>query len=234
MRDQLRRAQRLASVGTMSAMLAHEFNNLFTPVVAYASHALQTGDVDMMKKALDKTLKHVAIIRGMCDRIVGLVKNGESGASSYPVRKLVDDALGCLGRDLSKDNIVVNIQVDPALAVRVNGHQIQQILYNLILNARQAMLGRHGRLTIDAEPVGADQTAVHVRDTGCGIAPENIDRIFEPFFSTKENADRPDQRGLGLGLAICRDLAEEQGGELTVESEVGVGTTFTLTLPRAE
>jgi len=218
----------------MSAMIAHEFNNLFTPVMAYARQALDTGDVDLMKKALEKTLAHIPIIRGMCDRIVGMVKNGETGRSRHSLRKLVEDALGCLGRDPAKDNITVTIQVDPQLEVQVNGHQIQQVLLNLILNARQAMLGRRGRLTIDAEPDGAGKVAIHVRDSGCGIREEDLPRIFEPFFSTKQYADKPDKRGLGLGLTICRDIVEEHGGELTVESKLGQGTTVTLTGPAAE
>jgi len=96
------------------------------------------------------------------------------------------------------------------------------------------MLGRRGSLTIDAEPVAGGRVAVHVRDSGCGIREEDLPRIFEPFFSTKQYADRPDKRGLGLGLTICRDIVEEHGGELTVESKLGEGTTFTLTVPAAE
>ncbi len=234
LREQLRHTQRLASIGTMAAMIAHEFNNLFTPVMAYARQALDTGDVELMKKALDKALTNIQIIRQMSDRIVGLVKNGETGSTPHPLRKLVEDALGCLGRDLIKDNIALNVQIDPQLCVRVNGHQIQQVLLNLILNARQAMLGRRGRLTIDAAPDASGRIAVHVRDTGCGIREEDLPRIFEPFFSTKQYADKPDKRGLGLGLTICKEIVEEHGGELTVESRIGVGTTFTLTLPANE
>jgi len=234
LRDQLRHAQRLASIGTMAAMLAHEFNNFFTPIVGYGRQALDTNDVALMRKAIEKTLTNTQILRQMADRIVGMVKNGETGTSRHLVRQLVDDSLGCLGRDLSKDNIAVNIQIDPELAVRVNGHQMQQVLFNLVLNARQAMLGRRGRLTIDAEPTGTGMIAIHVRDTGCGIRDEDLPLIFKPFFTTKQYADRPDKRGLGLGLAICRELVEEHGGELTVESRLGEGTTFTLTVPAAE
>jgi C4-dicarboxylate-specific signal transduction histidine kinase len=233
LKKQLRHAQRLASLGTMSAMLAHEFNNLFTPVMAYAQQALESDDKELMRKACEKALKHTTIMRQMADRLVGMVKNGEVGTSRYAVQQLVEDSLGCLARNPAKDNITVNLQIDPSLAVRVNGHQTQQVLFNLIINARQAMLGRPGRLTIDAEPVENDAVAIHVRDTGCGIPSENLERIFEPFFSTKQYADKADRRGLGLGLAICKDLVEENGGELTVDSQVNVGTTFTLTLPAA-
>jgi len=234
LREQLRHAQRLASLGTMSAMLAHEFNNQFTPVMAYARQALDTGDVELMRKALEKTLDRIEILRQMSGRIVGMARNGESGPSRQLLRPLVEDALGCLCRDLAKDNITLNVQVDPELTVRANRTHLQQVLFNLILNARQAMLGRPGRLTIEAEPAGPDRVAVRVRDTGCGIKAEDLPRIFEPFFSTKCYADKPDKRGLGLGLTICKELVEEDGGELSVESRVGAGTTFTILLPGGE
>jgi signal transduction histidine kinase len=75
---------------------------------------------------------------------------------------------------------------------------------------------------------------IHVRDNGCGIPRENLSRIFKPFFSTKTSADKPDKRGLGLGLSICHDIIEELGGRLSVTSELNVGTTFTIALPIAD
>ena len=234
MQGQLRQTQKLASIGTTAAMFAHEFNNLFTPVLAYAQQALDTGDVDLMKLALNKTLDRVAIVRQMADRVVGLARQPHAGVKSVKVAELVENAVGCLCRDLDKDNITVKVQIDESLAVRANENQLLQVLFNLVINARQAMLGRRGRLTIDANPTGSGQVVINIRDTGCGIEPENLDRIFEQFFSTKTDADKPDRRGLGLGLAICRDIIEEHDGTITVASEPGQGTTFTLILPQAE
>jgi signal transduction histidine kinase len=234
MREQLRQTQKLASIGTTAAMVAHEFNNLLTPVVAYARQALDTDDVALMRTALNKTLQRAQGLREMADRIVGLAKQSDTVVKAVNVKDLVENALGCLGRELGKDNIAVNLQIDPGLSVRANENQLLQVLFNLVINARQAMLGRRGRLTIDAAPTRDAQVLISVRDTGCGISTANLPHIFEPFFTTKKSADRPDRRGLGLGLSICRDIMDELGGTISVESTENVGTTFTLKLPLSE
>ena len=235
LRQQLRQSQKLASIGTTAAMIAHEFNNLFTPVVAYAGHALECDDADLMRKALTKTLEQVEVMHTMADRVVGLAKQPNGGVKPVPVLKLTENAIGCLCRDPKKDNIGVNLQIDPDLKIRVNENQLTQVLFNLVINARQAMLGRRGRLTVDAAPHPDDPewVRINVRDTGHGITPEDLERIFEPFFSTKTNATRPDQKGLGLGLSICRDIIEELDGTIEAHSKLNVGTTFTITLPAA-
>lgn len=234
LRLQLRQTQKLASIGTTAAMLAHEFNNLFTPVVAYASHALQENDVELMRKTLEKMLQRIETMGAMSDRLVGMAKQPDGVIKAIGLLDLIENAVSCLGRDLQKDNITLTLQIDPELKVRANENQLLQVVFNLIINARQAMLGRRGRLTIDAHRPDEDHVVLNVRDSGCGIPPENLERIFEPFFSTKQHADKPDRRGLGLGLTICRDIIEELDGTITVESEVNAGTTFTITLPRAD
>ena len=228
---QLRQAQKLASLGATAAVIAHEFNNLFTPIVAYARHALDTNDVPLMQRALEKTLAQVEVMRNMSDRIIGLAKQGDSAIKAVNVAQIATNAVECLCRDLGRDNITLQIQIDPTLAVRANEGSLLQVLFNLVINARQAMLGRRGRLTIDAAARNG-RVQINVRDTGCGIPPENLERIFEPFFTTKTGADKPDR--LGLGLAICRDMIEELNGTIRVTSEVNVGTTFTIDLPQAE
>lgn len=234
MKAQVRQAQKLASVGTTAAMMAHEFNNLLTPVVAYARQALDTEDPGLMRIALSKTLERTDVLRQMADRVVGLARNPESGVKAICVRNVVENAIGCLGRELARDNIALNLQIDPQLAVRANENQLLQVFFNLFINARQAMLGRRGRLSVDAAPTAPGRVTINVRDTGSGITSENLSRIFEPFFSTKQHEDRIERRGLGLGLSISRDIIEELGGTIAVTSEVGAGTTFTLTLPHAE
>lgn len=235
LKRQLRQAQKLASIGTSTAMIAHEFNNLFTPVVAYAQHALDTDDVELMRKALAKTVDRCATMRNMADRLIGLAKNADSAVKTIRVLDVAQAAIECLGRDPQKDNITVNLQIDPDLTVRANENGLMQVLFNLVINARQALLGRgRGRLTLDAAPTPEGRVEINVRDNGCGIPAENLERIFEPFFSTKQDADKPDRRGLGLGLAICREIIEELDGRLSVSSEVNKGTTFTIILPRGE
>lgn len=233
MKAQLRHAQKLASIGTTAAMIAHEFNNLLTPVVAYARQALDTEDPGLMRVALTKTLERTEILRQMADRVVGFAKNPEASVRSVKLLKVIENAVGCLGRDLSRDNIVLNLQIDPELSIRGNENQLLQVFFNLVINARQAMLGRRGRLTIDATAHGEERVEINVRDTGMGIAPENLSKIFDPFFSTKQHEDRAERRGLGLGLSISRDIVRELGGEISVTSQPGAGTTFTIVLPRS-
>lgn len=234
LRAQLRHAQKLAALGTTAAMIAHEFNNMLTPVVAYASEALSRDDVELMRTALKKTLERADTMRAMIDRVVGLAKHGDAGLRAVKVLEVVESAVGCIGRDLAKDNITLQMQIDADLTVRANENQLLQVLFNLVNNARQAMLGRRGRLSIDANASKGGQVEINIRDTGCGISAEDLPHIFEPFFSTKLDAAKPDQRGLGLGLSICCDIIEELNGQIAVASQPGTSTTFTITLPQAD
>lgn len=231
LKKQLRESQRLASLGTMSAMIAHEFNNLMTPVISYAQYAIEKDDQALMKRAVEKSLQQAKRASQMCDRILGLASQQHLGPGPVELAPLVSETVASLGRDLSKDNIQLRLDVPEGLRVRANAGHLQQVLFNLVLNARQAILGRAGSLRISAEPVEGGQVALRVRDSGCGIKPENLENIWQPFFTTRRQADRPDQRGIGLGLTICKDIVEEQGGSIAVESQAGAGTTFTIVLP---
>jgi two-component system, NtrC family, sensor kinase len=93
------------------------------------------------------------------------------------------------------------------------------------------MLGHPGSLVVQAETLADNTVAIRIKDSGCGIKPEDLERIWEPFFTTRRHGDRPDQRGIGLGLTICRDIIEELDGTIGAESQPGMGTTFTITLP---
>lgn len=231
---QVQRLQRLAALGTMSAMLAHEFNNLMTPIVGYAQFALQRKDPAQMATALEKTLKHSRRAASLCEKVLGMASDQQMGPTPTPVRPLALDALECLGRDLEKDGIEVGIDVDESLTVRAVAASLQQVLFNLVINARQATLGKRGRLTISAARTEQNEIRICVSDSGQGIRPEHIDQVFEPFFTTKSRQDQPDRRGLGLGLTISRQLIEESGGRLTVESRYGHGATFSIWLPSAD
>ncbi|MBP7934686.1 MAG: sensor histidine kinase [Phycisphaerae bacterium] len=234
LKARLRHSQKLATLGTTAAMTAHELNNMLTPVVAYCRDALDRNDPELMRLALSKTLDRAAAMRQMIDRVVGLARQSDTVIKAVNLHQVVEEAIGCLGRDLGKDGIQLNLQIDEKLTVRANENQLLQVLLNLVSNARQAMLGRRGRLSVDAAPTAEGQVQINVRDSGCGIPAEHLDAVFDPFFSTKTNAEKPDQRGLGLGLSISRDIIEEFGGRIEVASQLGVGTTFTVTLPASD
>jgi signal transduction histidine kinase len=119
---------------------------------------------------------------------------------------------------------------DPDLAVRADGDRLQQILLNLLTNAIK--FTERGGVTVSCS-AGGGFASIHVRDTGRGIAEDQLQRVFDPFVQVDAESVDPTQRGVGLGLAISRDLARAMGGDLTVESRVGEGTVFTVTLPLA-
>lgn len=236
LRAQVHKAQRLATLGTGAASLAHEFNNLLTPIFGYAQSALDSNDPSFMKKALDRTLKQAKIMTGMCDRILRLATDEPVERKPVQVLPVTQEAVGSLGRDLARDNITLNLQIDPELKVLADEHELLRVLLNLIINARQALLGRPGRLTIDAavNPADTERVLICVRDTGSGIKPEVLPRIFDAGFTTKQNAQRLELGGIGLGLSVSREIIEDNGGTLTAESTPDRGTTFTIDLPVAE
>jgi signal transduction histidine kinase len=237
LRDQLTESQRLATIGTIAAVIAHEFNNLLTPIVSYSQFALasaesDTPDMALIKKAQGKSYQSSNKAGKICASMLGLAR-GESCFSNVPVQHLVDEVLLVLARDPQKDGIALRVQVQPGLNVHGDPVQLEQVLLNLLINARQAMLGsRNGSLTIKACRDG-EKVKIQIIDTGPGIPPQHLDKIFQPFFTTKRDPRKGEHKGTGLGLAICKDIVEHHDGTIEVTSEVGRGTTFTVLLPAA-
>jgi signal transduction histidine kinase len=146
----------------------------------------------------------------------------------------VDEVLMVLARDPQKDGIALRVQIAPALRVHGDPVQLEQVLLNLLINARQAMLGKGGSLTVKAAMIeGSHELRLQVIDTGPGIPEKLLPKIFEPFFTTKGTARKGETKGTGLGLAICKEIIEHHRGRIEVQSEVGRGTTFNIYLPAA-
>ena len=233
MRDEMRQLHRLTVLGTAAATIAHEYNNLMTPVLTYAKYALDSGDIELMKKALTVTLKQTGIVTAMSRRVLGLAVDEPETGRTARLREVVEEAVACLCRDLTKDGITLKIDIPDDLAVQIDPRLLQQVLFNLLINARQAILGKSGRIAIEAVRNPDGHVALSVKDNGCGIPPDMLDRIFEPFATTKRGNGNGERSGVGLGLAICRDIVQENRGTISVASQVGAGTTFTLTFPVA-
>jgi signal transduction histidine kinase len=148
--------------------------------------------------------------------------------------KLIESSVVLLEREMMKYRIQVEVQFEPAPPALVCGNEIQQVLLNLLTNARQAM-PRGGRILIRvAHDVVADTVDLMVRDSGAGIPPEVLPRIFDRYFTTKSGPDASGKGGTGVGLAMCREIIESHQGKIRVESTVGIGTAFTLKLPVAK
>ena len=235
LREQLTESQRLATIGTIAAVIAHEFNNLLTPIVSYSQYALQSAesakpDSELIKKALSKAFQSSTKAGRICTSMLGLAR-GESSFGTVEIQRLVEETLLVLARDPQKDGIALRVQVQPGLTVHGDHVQLEQVLLNLLINARQAMLGRGGSITIKAGRTDAGELKIQVIDTGPGIPEKYHQKIFDPFFTTKGTTRKGEPKGTGLGLAICKEIVEHHKGRIEVQSEVGKGSTFSIYLP---
>ncbi len=241
LREQLTESQRLATVGTIAAVIAHEFNNLLTPIASYCQMALNSidqkkEDPELTHKALTKSIHHAMRAGKICSSMLSLVR-GERENRTVRIQTLIDETLSVLARDPRKDGIALRIQIQPELQIKGDPVQLEQVLLNLLINARQAMLGeersRGNSITIKADKADDDHIRISVSDTGPGIEAANLAKIFDPFFTTKTDPKPGEHRGSGLGLHICKQIIEVHGGTIDVDSTPGRGTTFGLLLPAA-
>jgi signal transduction histidine kinase len=191
-------------------------------------------DMPMIAKALNKAFGAATKAARICQSMLSLAR-GEDSFGPITVQELIDQTLLVMARDPQKDAIALRVQVQPGTSVEGDAIQLEQVLLNLLINARQAMLGRGGALTIKAAPVqDSGEIKIHIIDTGCGISEKNLPKIFDPFFTTKGTTQKGEPKGTGLGLAICKEIIEHHGGRIDVQSHVNRGTTFTIYLPSAE
>ena len=231
LRQQLLQAQRLSSVGALASGVAHEFNNILTAIINYAKLSLrpQCSDADRTQ-ALEKILKSGQRAAQIIKSMLGYARN-TSQRQDTDLVALIEDMLLLAEKDLSKHNIQVEKRYHGRPHAPVVPAQIEQVLLNLIINARQSM-PRGGRLRIDVrENLRTHMAEMAVADTGVGIPPEGLRLIFEPFYTTKE-PDEHGHGGTGLGLSVCRQIIDQHQGRIRVESLVGKGSTFTIKLPR--
>jgi signal transduction histidine kinase len=239
LKSQAAQLQTLANIGTISYMIAHEINNLLTPLKSYASLALgNPEDEALAEKALQTAVQNCERASEIMRSMLALASGKTDEKKNAGLPGLIDEVFACLCRDFRKDGIVVNIEVASDLTVWAAPVQLQQVLMNLILNARDAMLPRGGVLTIRArETEGAVE--IQVADTGEGIEPADLPHIFESFFTTKRpegrgTRDEERELGCGLGLAFCKKVIDAHDGCISVESQPGQGSKFRVTLPRPQ
>jgi signal transduction histidine kinase len=233
LREQLAQTQKLAALGELVGTTTHEFNNVLMTVINYARMGLRHKDDETREKSLQKILAAGERASRITSSILGMARNRSHGFEPTDLAKLVDDTLLLLERELNKYRIRVLKNLTAAPPVYANGNQIQQVLLNLVINARQAM-PRGGELLIRLASNEAEgMVELVVRDQGCGIPEDKLRRIFEPFYTTKTGPDESGKGGTGLGLSTARDIIENHRGRIRVESAVGVGTAFTIKLPIA-
>ena len=184
-------------------------------------------------QALERILKGGQRAAGVVNSMLGYARANATRRESTDIARLVEESLLLTEKDLSKHRVSVERRFHSRPIAPVVPGQIEQILVNLIINARQAM-PRGGRLVIDVrENVAGAMAEVRIADSGVGIPPERLRLIFEPFYTTKE-PDEHGHGGTGLGLSVCRQIIEQHHGRIRVESVLGKGSTFTVKLPLRE
>ena len=233
MEEELKRRERLAALGSLAAGMAHEIRNPLASI---------SGSIEIMKEELgeasshnqlmDIVLREVACLNSLIADFLLFARPAPPGKDLIPLNDLVEEILIMFGNsaDFSpRIRIVRNFQ--EAVALRADPQQIKQIIWNLLINAGQAMpeggdltVELRRRLPILDHPAQPPQCEISISDSGAGIAETDVGKIFDPFFTTKEN-------GTGLGLAIVHRIVENYGGKVWVRSQLGRGTTFTIYLP---
>lgn len=236
--DQLRRSQRLESIGTLAAGVAHDFNNLLTVVQGNADiMSLDLQQTHPHYERLQEILRQVQSAKRLTGQLLGYARKGRFEVRLLDLNQLIRDTVETFGR--SRKEISINLQLDPQLdPFEGDGGQIEQMILNLLLNAGDAMPSG-GELDIGTRNVGHEEipsgvfiakhgsyVRLDVHDTGIGMDGETRERIFEPFYTTKEMG-----RGTGLGLASVYGVVKGHGGYIEVESTLGKGATFSIYLP---
>lgn len=228
---QLIQSAKMAAIGEMAAGIAHELNSPLTAIL---------GNVQLLMRELAASpatpmMKDIYQCGVRCKKIIQNLltfsRQEEYLFEAVLIDEIVADVLGLIGYQLTVSGLTITSQLaNPPLSFHGSRHQIEQIVINLLLNARDALAGRdHPQITIRSFLADEEErryVGLSVHDNGIGIAPEHLQQIFQPFFSTKERT-----KGTGLGLSVSLGIAEAHGGKLFAESERNRYSTFTLLLP---
>jgi two-component system NtrC family sensor kinase len=228
----MRRADRLASLGTLIASLAHEIRNPLVSIKTFTQLLPERIEDEEFRNYFLKVVSgEIDRLTGLINELLGFARPSEPRLEGEHVNDLIDKMEVLVATEARKKNVTLNKNYARDLPqIKADAEQLKQVLLNILLNAIQAIKGE-GKIWIETRQVQIpieDRlepfTQIEVRDTGAGIPKENLERIFDPFFSTRIE-------GSGLGLAISHQIIHDHGGFISVESEVGKGTSFKVHLP---
>jgi len=221
--QELARSERLAAIGLLASGVAHEINNPLA-IIRGNAELIELSGSDAAREEAGVIMQQVGRINRIVRNLLDFSRKGDKRPAPFLLPRLLDDILEQIGHQVPLEGYRITREYGGGpLELTGDADQLRQVFTNLILNGLQAMPDG-GELTVTAAAEGDDQLAVAVSDTGCGITPEQIDRLFTPFFTTKSG-------GTGLGLAVTYGIVKDHGGAIRATSEPGRGSTFTVELP---
>lgn len=224
---QLHLTERVAELGTLAASMAHEIGTPMNVILGRAEQLMQRTDDETMKKGLAIIAAQVERVTRLMNQLLAFARRGPPNFRPVDLRDVIKNCLDAVEERLSRHRVQVVSEHDEELPlIHGDSDLMMQVLLNLVLNAVQAMPER-GTLRVAAAREGEQHIRLTVADTGHGIPPDVLPKIFEPFVTTKARG-----KGTGLGLTVVLGIVQEHGGSITVDSTPGQGTTFTLLLPR--
>ncbi len=227
MQNRVAQSEKLASLGMLSAGVAHEINNPLGGILSLTALALEDLTADApVRPNLEEVVRQSERCREIVKGLLEFSRQQEAGSDLIDVRQVLDETLSLMGKQALFFNVNVHRNYESTIPmVLADRSQLQQVFINSIMNAVQAM-GEHGDLTIDVHAIPGSQVEVRVADTGCGIPAADLARVFDPFYTTK-----PEGEGTGLGLSIAYGIITKHNGTIAIESEVGKGTVVVIRLP---
>jgi len=231
LKQQVEHLEKVSELGQIAAGVAHEFNNILGIMRGYAelaSNQLENGE--MVKEAFKVVIESCERAKKVTDALLNLARRKPMHKQLTDINAILQEQLRLLASECLASKVEVRADFAPEAAIVVDASQIEQVFLNLLTNAIQAM-PRGGTLSVRTRVCG-EVLEIEVADTGEGIAPENLARIFTPFFTTKGPLGGGKSRGSGLGLSVSRAIVANHGGSIAAQSEVGKGSVFTVMLPR--
>jgi two-component system NtrC family sensor kinase len=238
--DELKRSQqeliqssKLAAVGTLAAGVAHDFNNLLAAISGHAELGLMSDDMEDIKESLQVVVDSVDRAKRITANLLTFARRQEIRMTMADVVEAVQNPLQLMERELEKSDVQLVRKFSKVRPTFCDSGQISQVCLNLLTNARDAMLPDGGILTVEVKEEG-DDILIVFSDTGSGIPDEVMDRLFEPFVTTKGPLAGEQTAGTGLGLSVSYGIVKNHGGTIEVETEAGKGSTFTVRLPIKE
>lgn len=231
LRTQLDQAQRMATIGELTSTTTHEFNNLLMTILNYAKLGLRHKDEPSRDKAFQRILDSANRATKITGSILAMARSRTGQFESTALRPIVEDTIMLLEREFRKYRIHLETKLDEVPEVLANASQMQRVLVNLLVNARQATAeGGQVRVNLQSDAV-ANEVVLTIRDSGTGISADVLPRIFDPYFTTKSGPDASGKGGTGIGLACCKEIIDLHQGRIRVESSLGKGTAFIIRLP---